>query len=467
MESSRVLVLDLERPSQLGDALVATLSHDGAGRFEVVREQAEGGDARPHVERHRADVVIAVLDGSEAGGVDYRPTEWPVPALAVLQAATVERLQELLGHGYADFLLPPLSEPAVVPRLWRLLAREGEPNRPRIRLKERLGLRRLIGRSPTFLEQVNKIPVVARCDAGVLISGATGTGKEVFARTIHYLSPRSKGPFIPVNCGAIPFDLLENELFGHERGAFTGADRRRPGLVEEADGGTLFLDEVDALPLPAQVKLLRFLEEKESRRLGSSRTQRSDVRVIAASNGDLEAALEEGSLRRDLYYRLNVLPFHLPSLEDRPEDVPLLARHFLARAAREFDRPLTGFSQGAMSRLTNYRWPGNVRELKHIVERAVVLSGDPVLLRKADIELVPAPGEEGGASFREAKARVVASFERRYVEKMLADHQGNISRAAAAGGKNRRAFWELIRRHKIDARRFRSPADRPAAVEPD
>ena len=326
------------------------------------------------------------------------------------------------------------------------------------RLKEALGLKRLIGESPAFVEQIQKLPAVARCDAGVLISGETGTGKELIARAIHYLSPRASGPFIPVNSGAIPVDLLENELFGHERSAFTGAQTARPGLIEEADGGTLFLDEVDSLPPLAQVKLLRFLQEKEFRRLGSTRVQKSDVRVIAATNADVEAAVAQGKIRRDLYYRLNVIPVVLPPLRERREDIPLLANHFLRRYAEELGQACRDLTAEAMQVLQEYNWPGNVRELEHVIERAVVLSGDRPQIEAEAIDLPrSSPRPALPRSFQEAKALAVARFERSYLEELLALYRGNISRAARAAQKNRRALWELIRKHAIDARRYRSP----------
>jgi DNA-binding NtrC family response regulator len=260
---------------------------------------------------------------------------------------------------------------------------------------------------------------------------------------------------VPVNCGALPLELVENELFGHERAAYTGAASARAGLVEEADGGTLFLDEVDCLPLPSQVKLLRFLQEKEFRRLGSTRVRTGEVRVIAATNADVTAAVDSGRLRSDLYYRLDVVTLELPPLRERPEDIPLLARHFRARYATELARPAGRFSEAALEALMLHDWPGNVRELEHVVQRALVLATGDGTIRRRDLDLpCRAPGG-GRESFREAKARMVAEFERRYVERALAAHAGNISRAARAVGKNRRAFFELMRRRGVDAERFR------------
>ncbi len=325
------------------------------------------------------------------------------------------------------------------------------------KLTEKMGLKRLVGTSPAFVAQTEKIPLFAHSDAGVLISGETGTGKELVARAIHYCSPRAGKPFVPVNCGAIPVELVENELFGHERSAYTGANEARKGLVEEADGGSLFLDEVDCLPLLAQVKLLRFLQEKEVRRLGSNRLRTSNVRVIAATNADVAAAVADGQLRRDLYYRLNVLPLALPPLRERSEDIPLLTKHFLERYAAQTGQPVKELSDEAMQSLLAYDWPGNVRELEHVVQRAVVLSEESQHIGLAETQL---PGFEDTCklpSFREAKARVVERFEKRFLESALAAHGGNISRAARAAQKNRRAFFELIRKHGIDVERFRTP----------
>jgi two-component system, NtrC family, response regulator GlrR len=322
-------------------------------------------------------------------------------------------------------------------------------------LKEKLGLRQLIGESPTFLAEISKIPAVARCAVSVLISGETGTGKEVCARAIHYLSPRAHNPFVPVNCGAIPAELVENELFGHERGAFTDASTSQCGLIHEAEGGTLFLDEVDCLPALAQVKLLRFLQEKEYRRLGSTKTYQANVRIITATNSDLEETVRRGKLRQDLYYRLNILQLTLPPLRERREDIPLLVRHFLAKYATEFNKQVTGFSADAIPALVCYDWPGNVRELEHIIERAVALS-EQAVIRKADIVLPRVGTPTSQDSFREAKAKVIAQFEKTYVQDLLLAHQGNITKAARAAKKNRRAFWQLMHKHRIDPYRLKS-----------
>jgi DNA-binding NtrC family response regulator len=373
------------------------------------------------------------------------------PVLIVTGEAGPEATFKLLRAGAADFVLPPLKSSDVLPRVWRLLEAARPAESFKHRLKERLGLRNLIGKSAAFTDEVKKIPVVARCDVRILISGETGTGKELCARAIHYLSPRTGGPFIPVNCGAIPPELVENELFGHERGAFTGASTAQAGLIREAEGGTLFLDEVDCLPLLAQAKLLRFLQEREYRPLGSARMRRADVRVITATNVDLAEAVSEGRVRKDFYYRLNIIPLRLPPLRERRADISLLARHFLAKFAAEFKSDAARFSDEAEEKLRAYDWPGNVRELEHVVERAVALSGGEVI-NGEELDLPPAPAPACGDSFKEAKARAVAEFEKQYLSELLASHQGNITRAAQAARKNRRAFWQLLRKYHIDVR---------------
>jgi DNA-binding NtrC family response regulator len=314
--------------------------------------------------------------------------------------------------------------------------------------------RQLIGQSPIFLQQVQKIPLIASCEANVLIVGETGTGKELYARAIHYGSARAGRPFMPVNCGAIPADLVENELFGHIRGAFTSASSLQVGLIEEANGGTLFLDEIDCLPVHAQVKLLRFLQEKEYRPLGSSRMRRADVRVVAASNLNLEEAVDTGKVRQDLFYRLNIISLTLPPLRDRREDIPLLARHFLAKYSREFDSQVRDFSDEAMDMLMVYSWPGNVRELEHAVERAIVMCTRP-LIQASDIVLSNQAVAGKRDSLREAKAKEIERFEKNYIQGVLSACRGNITRAAQISQKNRRAFWQLIQKYRIDVSRFK------------
>jgi DNA-binding NtrC family response regulator len=317
-------------------------------------------------------------------------------------------------------------------------------------------IRELIGHGPAFTRLLSKLPTIAGCDAGVLIQGETGTGKELCAQAIHYLSARASKPWIAVNCGAIPVELIESELFGHVRGAYTAANTARDGLVMEAEGGTLFLDDIDCLPKPAQAKLLRFLQEHEYRSLGANALRHADVRVIAASNQDLGALAARGEFRRDLYFRLNVLALTLPALRERREDIADLAVSLIARYSRKLGRAGPALSSQALERLVAHSWPGNVRELEHVIERTLVMSAAPVIAAE-DLEI-----DDGAASpslqvesFQSAKDRVVEQFERAYIEQLLVAFEGNITRAAHQAKKNRRAFFELMRKHAIEPERFR------------
>ena len=403
----------------------------------------------------RPDLLLVCLpqqreDRAKAVVQAARDMSPDLPILVAAHGSTPEAIYDFIAAGAQDFLVAPLRPADLLPRVWRLRAGSSHALDVEFTLKERLALKTFVGQSPAILAAIKRIPSVAQCSASVLILGETGSGKEVCARAIHYLSSRSEKPFMPLNCGAIPLELVENHLFGHDQGAFTGANTASAGLLRACDGGTLFLDEVDCLPLLAQVKLLRFLQEREFQPLGSTKTCSADVRIIAASNSDLEEAVRSRRFRQDLYYRLNVVPIELPPLRKRIEDIPLLARHFLHKYADNFHRTPKTLSPGALQRLMAYNWPGNVRELENIVERAVLLSTGP-LVSSDDVQL-PVPWEDKGAlSFKALKAKTVIDFERTYIRQVLDAHDGNIAKAAAAAKKHRRAFFQLMRKHDIKA----------------
>jgi len=290
----------------------------------------------------------------------------------------------------------------------------------------------------------------------VLICGETGSGKELFARAIHYQGPRRSKPFIPVNCGALPDHLFENELFGHNKGAFTDASSAEQGLVAEAEGGTLFLDEVDALSPSAQIKLLRFLQDGEYRPLGSARSLFADVRVIAATNCDLGEKVRLKQFRVDLFYRLNVLTVELPALRERGADVIALAEYFLDLYGERDNPARPRLSEAASQKLCDYTWPGNVRELQAVMQRAALLKTAGTL-HAADIELPEGKSKDlfRDESLRRAKSFVVGEFERNYVANLLARHQGNITQAAKAAGKDRRTLQRLVRKYSLDRASFK------------
>jgi DNA-binding NtrC family response regulator len=313
----------------------------------------------------------------------------------------------------------------------------------------------LIGGNKKFLEMVQRIQLLSLCDATVLITGETGTGKDLFARAVHYQSARTSKPFVPVNCAALPDHLVENELFGHSKGAFTDAGLDHKGLLAEADGGTLFLDEINSLSLLAQGKLLRFLQDREYRPLGSNKSRTSDVRIIAASNTDLKELVGQKLFRADLYHRLNILSLHVPALRDRLEDIPTLTQHFLALYGRQYGRGDIVCYGAALQKLLAYHWPGNVRELQGVLQRAVILTNSPTL-QSEDIDLpvahVPAISEDGG--FQEAKAEAIERFERAYLTEMLAKHNGNVSQAAKDAKTERRSLQRLLRKYGLDRCQF-------------
>ncbi|MFR0255536.1 two-component system response regulator GlrR, partial [Escherichia coli] len=308
----------------------------------------------------------------------------------------------------------------------------------------------IVTRSPLMLRLLEQARLVAQSDVSVLINGQSGTGKEIFAQAIHNASPRNSKPFIAINCGALPEQLLESELFGHARGAFTGAVSNREGLFQAAEGGTLFLDEIGDMPAPLQVKLLRVLQERKVRPLGSNRDIDIDVRIISATHRDLPKAMARGEFREDLYYRLNVVSLKIPALAERTEDIPLLANHLLRQAAERHKPFVRAFSTDAMKRLMTASWPGNVRQLVNVIEQCVALTSSPVI---SDALVEQALEGENTAlpTFVEARNQ----FELNYLRKLLQITKGNVTHAARMAGRNRTEFYKLLSRHELDANDFK------------
>ncbi|MFQ6043523.1 MAG: sigma-54-dependent transcriptional regulator, partial [Candidatus Poribacteria bacterium] len=327
----------------------------------------------------------------------------------------------------------------------------------RQQLEERYCFDKIIGNSDAILKTLETAEKVTKTDASVLITGESGTGKELIARSLHANSQRKSKPFVPVDCASLPEELLESELFGHEKGAFTSAITTKRGLFEIADGGTLFLDEVGDLPLPIQSKLLRVLQEREFRRVGGTKLLNVDVRIISATNKDLRREIDKGSFREELYYRLNVLSIHLPPLRERRGDVPLLAKHFLQRVKQSNPKPITGILPAAMELLERHSWPGNVRELQNVIERAVSLAEGTVIEPEELPEYIRSPKKGAlrlsykSDSFKEAKEEIIEAFEKDYLINLLRRHDNNISQAAKTAGINRKTIHRLIQKYKLNA----------------
>lgn len=324
-------------------------------------------------------------------------------------------------------------------------------------------LAKLVGRAPSFLKAIAQLPAISKSEATVLIRGETGTGKELVARAIHYLSNRAAYPFVALNCGSLPDTLLEDELFGHERGAFTGAHARREGLIAEAKKGTLFLDEVDTLSAKAQVDLLRVMQDKRFRAVGSSLEREADVRVVAATNAPLDHLVRSATFRADLYYRLCIFTVNLPPLHERKEDILALAEHFLEKHSAA-QQPARKLAPEACAALLAWDWPGNVRELESAIVRAIHLS-EGEAIEAADLGLQGwagnAPEADGALqalSFQAAKRRAIETFERDYLRRLMAEQEGNISQAARIAGKDRSDLGKLLKKHSLDAKGFRPQA---------
>ena len=427
--------------------------------FHCERVAWDSGHSTP-LPNISSDLIIASASDEPARALallDWvRRHPMAAPTLAVLPAEADRELLRKVAGVADDFLLWPFRPNEFHERIERLLPPiAGEIEAVKARLGRELGLAQLVGEHPTFIRTVENVPPIAASDAPVLLSGETGTGKELFARAIHHLSSRQRQPFVPVDCAALPEHLAENELFGHVRGAYTDAHADQPGLASVAEGGTLFLDEVDSLSPATQAKLLRFLEEGAFRALGAVRFTQARARVIAATNRPLDADVREGKFRPDLFFRLNVLELRLPPLRERRADVGHLARHFLeSRAGWPAARPKL-LSPGALRVLEDYDWPGNVRELFNVLQRALVFSAGSHILPnhislpgRIDSQL-PSP-----ASFRQRRLQAIEQFERAYLEDSLRKHRGNITRAARDAGQDRRAFGRLAKKYGVRRENF-------------
>ena len=444
---SKILIVD-DDPDLIK---LLTFRLQGAGYRVESADSAERALAKLSI-----SIPHLVITDLRMGGMDgmalfqnIRKTHPALPVIILTAHGTIPDAVAATQRGVFGYLTKPFDSKELLSQVEKALSVSGtfeERDDSDGRWREEI-----ITRSPIVESILAKAKLVAASDASVLIRGDSGTGKEMLARAIHRASPRADNPFLAVNCSAIPDQLLESELFGHMKGSFTGAARDYQGLVHAADKGTIFLDEIGDMPLPLQVKLLRVLQEREVRPVGSTRSIPVDIRIISATHRDLEDAIRTGTFREDLYYRLNVVSFRLPALVDRREDIPVLATHFLKQIAAKYGKSLNGFSAEAMEMLVKSPWPGNVREVYNVVEQAVALSTTPIItptlvesaLRGRTAEL---------ASFESARSE----FEREYLAKLLKITGGNVTQAAKLAKRNRTEFYKLLQRHHLDPKLFKS-----------
>jgi two-component system response regulator AtoC len=454
MSKQRVLVVDDEPKMQrVLEIMLHKMGHEvllaGDGQAALALAQREAVDLVMTDLRMPGMDGIALLTALRAHGVN-------VPVILLTAYGTVESAVAAMKQGAYDYILRPFDVEAVEVVVTRALAQE-RVQRENQFLREEVekGWGEFIGRSAAMQQQYELIRQVAGSTTSVLITGETGTGKELAARAIHRASPRREALFVPINCAAIPAELLESELFGHTKGAFTGADKERMGKFEMADGGTVFLDEVTEMPVPLQAKLLRVLQENQIERLGSNRRAAIDIRVIAATNQDVRRALRQGTLREDLFYRLNVFTITMPPLRDRLEDIPLLADHFIEKHGPRLGRGHPILSAEALLRLQSYAWPGNVRELENVIERALVLSrGEQIEVQHLPREIVTATEiaalpEATPLSSSLSLIPAVERLERAFVIQALRQAADNKAKAARLLEISERAIWYKIKKYGL------------------
>ena len=442
-EKPTVLVVDDEKNTREGLARAL-------GRHYRVHLADSGNQALQALDRHPIDVVLSDLrmPGMDGLALMHRAlARTPQPVFILLTAyGSIEQAVDATKAGAYDFLAKPVNLGHLQHKISQALRSRGLESENRLlqeQLDDKYGLESIVGRSAAMQEVFDTIRQVSPSRATVLIGGESGTGKELAAHAIHQLSPRAKGPFIAVHAAALSETLLESELFGHEKGAFTGAAERRPGRFEQADGGTLFLDEIAEIDPVLQVKLLRVLEQRAFERVGGTETIEVDVRLIAATNRDLQAMVAEGTFREDLFYRLNVVALHMPPLRERAADVSLLLQHYLGVYCEENGRTVDGFTSDALDALAGYTWPGNVRELRNMIERMVVMSrGGRITLR--DVPAIVREGREGNRSARPGNELTMEDAERNMIVKALKMHGGNRTRAAEQLGISRRTLHRKI-----------------------
>jgi DNA-binding NtrC family response regulator len=411
-----------------------------------------------------ADIRMPGMDGLEL--LHLIKSDHPLQTIVMMTAyGQIDLAVEAMRSGAYDFITKPFEHDALVLRLKKALERSHlirENQRLQTQCRGDFGIDEIVGKGPVIQRVFDTIRMVAKTDHTVLITGESGTGKELTARAVHNLSPRSQGPYVAVNCPTIPENILESELFGYKKGAFTHAVQNKIGLFQEAHGGTIFLDEIGDISTAIQTKLLRVLQEKEIKPLGDTRAVKVDVRIIASTNRDLQAKIQAHTFREDVYYRLNVLPIHLPPLRERPEDIPLLAAHFMRKHCQELNRPGKRLSAELMLILQKKEWIGNIRELENLIIQGILFSsGDAIL--PADVgfqDETPRPAvcleQMRDLPYKEAKENFLRRFNHSYLGDLLTRTQGNITQAARQSGLERQALQQILRRYAIPADKYRA-----------
>ena len=453
--SEHILIVDDE--AGIRETLSSILEDEG---YRVTTVES-GTMARRTVAGQPFDVMILDIWLPDADGLEllseFQDSGFGGPIIMISGHGNIESAVKSIRLGAFDFLEKPLSLSRVVLTVSHALQR-GRLEREVQSLTDQLGPDELIGDSPPMTELKEQIETAAQADSRILIAGENGTGKELVARRIHELSPRSRGPFVDVNCAAIPEELIESELFGHVKGAFTGATANRTGRFEQANGGTLFLDEIADMSLKTQAKVLRVLQEQKFEPVGSTRTIQVDVRVLAATNKDLQHEIAEGRFREDLFFRLAVIPLEVPSLRERRGDIQALLDHFLAHFALDLRKSKKEIERPALEALEDYAWPGNVRELRNLAERLMIMTrGDQITVRDLPSAIRGTSSERlsmntlDGFSGDLKEAR--DAFETRYIEKVLKEHKGNVSRTAQALGIERSSLHRKIKSLGIEVER--------------
>ena len=464
MSNPRILVVDDEMI--VCESCKRILEEEG---YEV-DIALSGQEAFEKMKANPFDIVITDLKMPGIDGMEVLKTfrrEYSDSIVIMITGfSTVETAVEAMKLGAFDYIPKPFTPDEVTIVVKKALEKKSlmlENIYLRQELQEKYGFHNIVGKSKKMQEIYRIIAKVAMTDSTVLIYGQSGTGKELIARAIHFNSPRGEKQFVPVDCAVLSENLLESELFGHVRGSFTGAVTTKPGLFEVADGGTVFLDEVGNISLSIQAKLLRVLQEREFTPVGGTKPKKVDIRLIAATNKDLEEMIKEETFREDLYYRINIVPIYLPMLKDRQEDIPLLAAHFLKKYAEEMGKPVKGFAPEAMEKLMKYPWPGNVRELENVVERTVVMIEEE-MVRPEHLVLPSQKEQEGLADqvpmtsedLKEIKKRIrekaVEDVEKAFVLSALQRHNWNVTRAAEEVGMLRQNFQGLMRKYNLRAR---------------